>query len=865
MSFQKTLRNMLLPAALLLLALLVLCPKTAFASTWNGGGRQVWELIAEGGDGYLFKGTTVTLGTGDDKLYFVGEKDWLAAPESLTVFSVGTQEPEKLSITVYNEYGTPVSTSFTEKERSCAVAALSYGATYYIRFTVTGELPKKDYPVEAEILDRTYGSIRRTLAPGESCHFYHYLYGEAWQGLRLCPVGENNVSLFVAVPGSGYTQNFEVLGSEEKYLYANNNCFFFQAKNNGDREAVLNFYMGVPGDSVFEPIPQLYWQQTLTVPIRAAGNYAFNIYGCGGQEVDAAIAYGSQKICAGSNHGDEHLTEPAENFSMGGYFPPGNYTLYISSPDVYYVAMPTDRLSGTCGKSAWWHLRRIDAEDARSDGYTVVEEKYALEIEGFGPTYDYGYDAALGHARLPWTDAIEGYTDEAEEASGDTTMTIRRIAEVRVGGGITRLGEWLLGGIVGIGIPVSLPDSLREIGSLAFYGTNIEGDLVVPDSVLRIDAGGLKGANAEAVVIGSRAKLAGDTWKGFRVPEVGGKDTTYITLSSPNPYLDAIDGVLYTKELDRLIAFPSASIEREYEILEGAKTIDAFAFCGCTLECLTLPESMETLEKDAFVGCSFREMLVKSSLRHVDASLSGDDEGIASRYEGIFFYRDAPKGQLVGTGTRAFIYIPQGNRTWTKALRRSWKANAGKREITFMLWKPGEKLPNTITAKDIVVSAKEERTSYVPLKAKAKAGVLTCVSENPQITVSSDEGSLITVPARYTGQSTIQLISEGNRAYESMTKVINLIVNPVQNLIFGSNIYLTYSEESDQTALLDFTWYGQGKGQYVSSDANVTVAPDGLVTVKKGFYGTADITVNVPADGAYMAASATIQVIVNRW
>ncbi len=864
MSISAKLRSFFLPTAIFLLALFALCPAAVFASTWNSGLRPVWELISGGGEGYLFKNMSVPLAAGDDKLYFVGEKEWLAAPDSLTVFSVNLKQPENLTVNVYNEDGTAVGKAFTEAGKSCAVAALTSDATYYIRFTAVGNLKKTDYPVEVEVLPQIYGSIRKALAPGESCHFYQNLNDETWKGLRLCPIGDNPVTLSVNALDSGFSQTFDPLGSEEKLLYANGHCIFFEATNSGNTEAYLNLFMGVPGDNVFEPLPQHAWQKTLSVPIRTAGNYAFGIYGCGEQETDAAIAFGALKICEGSNHADGHLPEPAESFSMGGYLTPGVYTLYISSPDAYAVTFPTDRLSGPCGKSAWWHLSKVNTADARSDAYTLVEEDYILEIEGFGPTYDYGYDASLGRARVPWSDAIAGLCGDAEAFDG-TQMTIRRISGVRVGQGITRLGEWILGGIDGFGVPVSLPDSLREIGSLAFCGTNIENELVVPDSVVRIDAGGLKGANAESVVIGARAKLAKDTWTGFRMPEVGGKDTTYISLSSPNPYLDTIDGVLYTKELDRLIAFPSASIEREYEILEGAKTVDAFAFCGCTLECLTLPESMRILEKDAFIGCSFREMLVKSSLERVDASLSGDDTGIPSRYEGIFFYRDAPRGQLVGSGTRAFIYIPQGNKTWTKELRKSWKSGANRRMVTFMLWKPGEKLPNMITAEDIVVSAKEERTFYVPLKATAKAGTLTCISENPQITVSSDEGTLVTVPARYTGQSTLQLISEENRAYESMTKIITLTVNPVQNLIFGSDIHLTYSADSDQTALLNFTWYGQGKGQYVSSDANVTVAPDGQVTVKKGFYGTAEVTVNVPADGAYMAASATVKVIVSRW
>ena len=55
MPFARKVRKFILPAALLLLTAFFICRAEVSASGWSGGQRSVWQLIAEGGEGYLFK------------------------------------------------------------------------------------------------------------------------------------------------------------------------------------------------------------------------------------------------------------------------------------------------------------------------------------------------------------------------------------------------------------------------------------------------------------------------------------------------------------------------------------------------------------------------------------------------------------------------------------------------------------------------------------------------------------------------------------------------------------------------------------------------------------------------------------------
>ena len=78
----------------------------------------------------------------------------------------------------------------------------------------------------------------------------------------------------------------------------------------------------------------------------------------------------------------------------------------------------------------------------------------------------------------------------------------------------------------------------------------------------------------------------------------------HIYVSDENPKYCDIDGVLYNKEKDELIAYPNAH-GKEYAIPEGVKEIAHFAFKSCKdIKTIHLPKSLKTINHNAFYRCT---------------------------------------------------------------------------------------------------------------------------------------------------------------------------------------------------------------------------------------------------------------------
>jgi hypothetical protein len=98
---------------------------------------------------------------------------------------------------------------------------------------------------------------------------------------------------------------------------------------------------------------------------------------------------------------------------------------------------------------------------------------------------------------------------------------------------------------------VILPDSLTTIGSSAFYLSAIE-SITIPDSVTSLPRGNTAFQDCyylEIVNIGSGvSNLAGES--------VDNKNLKQINISPLNPYFTSVDGVVYSKDMKTLVAFP---------------------------------------------------------------------------------------------------------------------------------------------------------------------------------------------------------------------------------------------------------------------------------------------------------------------
>ena len=120
---------------------------------------------------------------------------------------------------------------------------------------------------------------------------------------------------------------------------------------------------------------------------------------------------------------------------------------------------------------------------------------------------------------------------------------------------------------------IELPEGLEEIGSNAFSGCTAITAVRIPASV--------------KYLYGS--SFAGCQIKAFEVDD-------------DNPYFTAIDGVVFSKDLTTLIAFPSAYPHEQYIVPDTTLIIGENAFEDSCISEIVLPEKLSSIKSGAFQG-----------------------------------------------------------------------------------------------------------------------------------------------------------------------------------------------------------------------------------------------------------------------
>lgn len=77
----------------------------------------------------------------------------------------------------------------------------------------------------------------------------------------------------------------------------------------------------------------------------------------------------------------------------------------------------------------------------------------------------------------------------------------------------------------------------------------------------------------------------------------------YIEVDDDSPFFCDIDGVIYDKDVKRLVRFPKAKADEEYTVPDSVTVIGMHAFYDTNLEKVVLPDNLERIEYDAFYWC----------------------------------------------------------------------------------------------------------------------------------------------------------------------------------------------------------------------------------------------------------------------
>ena len=149
----------------------------------------------------------------------------------------------------------------------------------------------------------------------------------------------------------------------------------------------------------------------------------------------------------------------------------------------------------------------------------------------------------------------------------------------------------------------TVPDGVTQIGGSTFSGCTSLTEITIPDSVISIDGSAFSGCTSIAE----------------------------ITVSPDNKNFSSVDGVLFSKDMSALLAYPKGNNRSTYTVPNGVTQIVGSAFSGCTsLAEITIPDSVTEIGNDAFYRCtSLSKAQLSNGLTKIGDSAFGRCENLA--------------------------------------------------------------------------------------------------------------------------------------------------------------------------------------------------------------------------------------------
>lgn len=144
-----------------------------------------------------------------------------------------------------------------------------------------------------------------------------------------------------------------------------------------------------------------------------------------------------------------------------------------------------------------------------------------------------------------------------------------------------------------------IEDGVKSIMEGAFYGEEKLESVTLPDSLEFIGDSAFADTGIQSVVLPKNLQT-------FNGTIFNSQNFKQYSVSPENPYFKAVDGVVYSKDMKELVAFPIGRFAdggaNNFVFPESVKKIGDYAFLNCKHNTFTIPGSVKDIGKQAFAG-----------------------------------------------------------------------------------------------------------------------------------------------------------------------------------------------------------------------------------------------------------------------
>lgn len=311
----------------------------------------------------------------------------------------------------------------------------------------------------------------------------------------------------------------------------------------------------------------------------------------------------------------------------------GNYPTFDSSDTILYPA-GNDAWEIVYGK--WNGYTAVSYEPYIATGYCggegdgtnlewTLTGNGVLTISGEGRMADYetislygGYDRLLG-STAPWFEYMD---------------SVYFVKKVVMEDGITHIGNCAFYQMhTGDNCFPEIPNTVKSIGSHAFYLMEIAAELTIPEGTEIIGQDAF-GANTiyKMIIPATIEEISFDD---------GGCPIYEFDVSENNAFFSDIDGILFSKDKKTLIQVTPG--EKEYFIPEGTEVIGNGAFYSSGRSFVVIPESVKKIESTAFSGFD-GELIVEGKLDYIEMWAF---VGFSGKSVNIYFLNGSPEAAQI--------------------------------------------------------------------------------------------------------------------------------------------------------------------------------------------------------------------------